>query len=441
MNSIRVKYQDTCLVEQHELEPLIAQLIPEITRIACSLENKYESQYAALWLPDDSALRTRVKTVATLLMQSQPALILLVGIGGSSLGAQALFQALYGSYYNMLSRYKNSIEFYCVDTLDTDLLSAYLALAEQMLQEGKQILVLLITKSGTTTETVINGAFCIELLKKYRPASYRKYIVVLTDKLSPLYTLARQHEYLCIEIPKLVGGRYSMLSAVGLLPLALLGADIDGLHEGARAMRDLCIDTHTWYINSALMCAVLLYKHYSQGRTIHDTFVFSPDLVGLGNWYRQLVGESLAKQSCGITPTVSLGTTDLHSVVQLYLAGPHDKVTTFVWPEHTDNSSIYTTPLVIPDTEVTQLVPGLADKTVTTLTRALFCGVQAAYRQAQRPFITLEFDIKSSYALGQYSMLKQCQVLYLGNLLGVSVFDQPAVELYKSKTREILCAL
>jgi glucose-6-phosphate isomerase len=434
MHSIRVAYQDTCLFEQHELEPLIDQLVPEIQCIMCSLEKKYKSPYAALYVPDDTALRVRVKAVARMLMQSQPTLILLVGIGGSSLGPQALFQALYGSYYNMLLRYTSGIEFYCVDTLDADLLVAYLKIAEQVLQEGKQILIIVITKSGTTTETIINGAFCIEMLKKYRPTSYRKYIVVLTDRVSPLYTLAREQDYICIEIPALVGGRYSLLSAVGLLPLALLGADIDSLHEGARVMRELCLDTRTPYTNTALMCAALLYKHYSQGRTIHDTFVFSPDFVGFANWYRQLVGESLAKQLRGITPTVSLGTTDLHSVIQLYLAGPHDKVTTFVYPEYNNNSPI----LKVPDTEIACLVPGLANKTVTTVTHALFRGVQAAYRQAQRPFITLEFDIKSSYVLGQYSMLKQCQVLYLGYLLGASVFDQPAVELYKHKTREIL---
>ena len=430
MSTLQINYKKTCLLDLQALESLMVQLIPEINSIEQCTKNGYNTAYAAFALPDDAALRARIKAVAVLLLQSQPELIILVGIGGSSLGTLALVQALYGSYANT--------QFYCADTLDIYMLKALLALAEQALCDNKSVMLLIVTKSGTTTETIANSSFFIELLKKYRPLTYSNAVVVLTDKLSPLYTLAQQNKYVLIDIPPLVGGRYSVLSAVGLLPLALLGADIDSLHEGARVMRDLCFNTHDIWINNALASAAIIYRQYTQKRTIHDTFVFSPDLVGLGNWYRQLVGESLAKHTIGITPTVSVGTADLHSVVQLYLAGPHDKITTFVWPTQQSHT---TGELSVPDTQLAQLVPGLVHKTVTDIKHAIFRAVQAAYIQEQRPFMTIEFDIKSSYALGQYIMLKQCEVLYLGYFLGVPVFDQPAVELYKSKTREILCAL
>nr|MBA3955004.1 hypothetical protein [Candidatus Dependentiae bacterium] len=293
-----------------------------------------------------------------------------------------------------------------------------------------------VTKSGNTTETLVNGAFFIELLKKYKPHKYQEYMVVITDYDSPLYTIAQQERYNLLEIPKLVGGRYSVFSAVGLFPLALVGIPIQELMAGARVI----LDAYFSGSSDAAVSAALIYTHFKSGKNIHDTFLFSPHLYMLGNWYRQLVGESLGKKlsledvlvETGMTPTVSIGTTDLHSVAQLYLGGPRDKFTSFV--QVAFEPQVYT----VPNEAITTPVSSLVGKTVATIKKAIFEGVEQAYASEHRPFVTITLPERSAYSLGQYMMFKICETISIGHLLGINAFDQPAVELYKEKTRKIL---
>ena len=168
---------------------------------------------------------------------------------------------------------------------------------------------------------------------------------------------------------------------------------------------------------------------------IHDTFLFSLDLESLGKWYRQLMGESIGKEYdqqgnrvfIGITPTVSLGTIDLHSVAQLYLGGPKDKYTTFVTIEN--ESEIIT----IPGTAV--LMPG---KNIKAVMDAFVEGTQRAYFNNGRPFSTITLPYKNAYYLGQYMQFKMVEMMYLGYLLQVNPFDQPNVELYKHEVAILL---
>ncbi len=140
-----------------------------------------------------------------------------------------------------------------------------------------------------------------------------------------------------LEIPKKVGGRYSVFSPVGLFPLGLLGVNIDQLLKGAYDMKSRCLDTNLLK-NPAVISATLIYLHYKKGKNIHDLFLVGNDLESVGKWYRQLMGESIGKEFNkdkkrvfeGITPTVSLVSVDLHSMAQIYLGGPYDKFTTFV---------------------------------------------------------------------------------------------------------------
>lgn len=187
--------------------------------------------------------------------------------------------------------------------------------------------------------------------------------------------------------------------------------------------------------------AAALFAHYQANYTIHNLFVFSPSLAMLGNWYKQLIGESLAKVydrtgkavEVGFTPLVSVGTTDLHSVTQRYLAGPRDIITSFItFVEHDG--------MLIPANKVSSIIPGLAGKTVTATKKAIFGGVVQAFIEEKRPCMVTTLE-KSSYALGSYMMMKMVETIFLAALWNINAFDQPEVELYKNLARKLMRAL
>ena len=275
--------------------------------------------------------------------------------------------------------------------------------------------------------------------KKYHPEDFFRYVVATTDKNSKLWQLAQQEKFVCLEIPKNVGGRYSVLSAVGLFPLAMLDVDIQALRDGARSVISQCIDANIEH-NSAALSAIILAYYYKQGYNIHDTFLFSNQLEALGKWYRQLMGESIGKEfdrngnkvNVGMTPTVSIGSTDLHSVGQLYLGGPRDKVTTFVLVQEGASMTVpymhgYNT-----------LVENIQDVALPTIMHAISDGVQAAYQKKELPYVVYSMPTLEPFFIGQFLVGKMLEIMYLGYILGVNPFDQPNVELYKQETRKRL---
>jgi glucose-6-phosphate isomerase len=405
-----------------------ASLDDELKELQRDISRAYETPIGALYAPSDKEAIKIIKQTAQRMKQLNPTLFLLVGIGGSAQGAQALVQALHGLYGNATK----PVRFYCADTIDNDLNTALLFLVRQELEQGGKVLLCIISKSGKTVETLINGSLFLELLKALHPTDYTKYLIIITDRGSVLEEYARTCGYELLTIEPLVGGRYSVFTAVGLFPLMMLGIDTDTFCEGATDFLENPQD--------AAVSASTIYSHYIKGYLIHDIFLFSPDLAMLGNWYKQLIGESLGKKfSCegsiveiGITPTVSLGTVDLHSVIQLYLAGPRNRITTFVSvKEEADD-------LLVPDTGLTNLVQGLAGRPVTAVKRALFEGVMAAYKSEGRPFMSTVLTQKDSYSIGRWMMMKMVETILLGRLLDINPFDQPAVELYKQNARQFM---
>lgn len=192
--------------------------------------------------------------------------------------------------------------------------------------------------------------------------------------------------------------------------------------------------------NIAAQSAIAIAESYRRGLNIHDTFLFSNDLESLGKWYRQLTGESIGKENdlvgqtvnIGITPTTSIGSTDLHSVAQLYLGGPRDKLTTFV-------SVAQTSDLSLPDSKQYEpLVAKIQGRRLHDIMSAIQEGTMRAYVQAERPFISLELPDLSAGSIGQFLQFKMIEMMLLGRLLNVNPFDQPAVEKYKVETRKIL---
>lgn len=489
MEHIIHTYEKTCLVSKEDIQAGWEKLAPEIGRVKQAVDRGgYGSVYASVNLPDDQIMREEVKKIAQSKKALKPAMVIVVGIGGSSLGLEAVHQALYGTLYN---DQKPNITFYVADTIDTDYLQDIMLLAEQELEEGNTVIVTVISKSGSTTETVVNAHLFIHMLYKAYPDTYVDYVVIISDEGSALWNYAGEHHMSRLAIPKNVGGRYSVFSAVGLFPLALLGVDIDMLCRGARDMRDQCItgdedsdkvnrergvgrvssdvDGNSVNVdkgesrpdarlnsNIAAVRAVLLAEQYRRGIAIHDMFLFSVDLAKVGAWYRQLMGESIGKVRLeggkqvpvGIMPTVSMGTVDLHAVAQLYLGGPHVRFTTFV-AVNKNNVGMVVPGLPEKDgarDEVTRdqdlcVSTNVQGKSVVAIMDAITQGVQKAYCADKRPFVVLTIPEKNAYYIGMLMQLHMLEMIYVGFLLGVDPFDQPHVELYKQETRRLLDAL
>ena len=435
MDTLTFSYRGTCGISLSHLHE--SARVTFIERERARLQEvvasgaRYESPYASLHLPFDYAGMQRVQEVVERKKALAPTLLIVVGIGGSSLGAKAVLQAVQG---RIPSYAKYSSRVYFAETVDSDRMHTIFSILEHELSAGHNIIINVVTKSGTTTETIANFHVMLAALKKQRPATYRELVVVTTDKDSPLWHYGKQEGFALLEIPKLVGGRYSVFSPVGLFLCGMVGIDVAKLCAGAAHMIEQCINQDIEE-NPALMSALIHYSYYRQGVTISDLFLFSVDLEAVGHWYRQLLAESIGKEFdrdgnrvlVGITPTISLGSIDLHSVAQLYLGGPRDKFTTFVTVERSAHT-----------VTVPQESPLFGGKTFVTIMHALSEGTQSAYLKNERPFCSVILPEKNEWYIGQFLQFKMIETMYLGFLLHVDPFDQPNVELYKQEAHRLL---
>ena len=407
MDTISLSY-DNCLVPADQLESMADKLEPIIKKIPSLALSKALADTAQLQLIHGMVERKK---------KHNPAMLIVVGIGGSNLGAQAVYEALYGKQGNQ------HFPLYFADTVDSDHIHALVHRAEHALKNKRNILIGVISKSGTTTETIANFECFLELLKKYQPNKYHEFVVAITDEGSSLWKLAEQQKFDRLPIDKEIGGRYSVFTAVGLCALDFAQVDTAEFIKGAQSVA----------VDDARISASIIAYHAAQGKNIHDFFAFDTALESLGKWYRQLMGESLGKDGTGITPTVSIGSTDLHSVGQLYLGGPTDKTTAFIEVGHTQHE------IQIPVMkEYDALVPHLQGKTLSVIMKAIVEGTRSAYIKNKIPCISYVIPKKSAFYMGQFMQLKMLEMIMLGYLLDVNPFDQPQVELYKVQTRKIL---
>jgi glucose-6-phosphate isomerase len=225
-----------------------------------------------------------------------------------------------------------------------------------------------------------------------------------------------------------VGGRYSVFSSVGLFPLALCGVDIEKIMKSAIRMRDNCLNGVS---NIAMDSAIILFEHLEKGIAINDNFYFHTELESLGKWYRQLMGESTGKNGRGLTPTVSIGSVDLHSVVQLYLGGPKNKYTSFIYTEIFDN-------LKLPNINSLTHIQEIEGKMVGDIMSAIQQGTITAYKNARLPHSEVILESICIEEVVSYMQFKMIEMMYLGKLMNINAFDQPQVELYKIETKKIL---
>lgn len=386
----------------------------------------YKEGYSFINVPFDSTLLTSVSDLIARKKKVDISMFLVIGIGGSNLGAKAVHEFLHGVYYN---DQRPKMSCYFVDTLNTDALAVIVNRMKQILEKGQQVLINVISKSGTTTESIVNFNLFLGYLKLYRPETYQQFVVVTSDDGSLLSDIAQKEQFSLLTIPPIIGGRYSVFTAVGLFPLGMLGIDIEDLCNGGK---QVVTDVLTNKNNDAVHGAYVSYNQCLEQKNIHDMFVFGSELTSLGLWYRQLVGESLGKdKKIGITPTVSVGTTDLHSVGQLYLGGPRDKYVTFV----TTNQQREL--FFDPQPELQSLMPMLKKNDVEYVMQAIIEGTKKAYTIDDRSFESWYIP-KNAYSCGQFLQCSMMRIVYMAHLFQVNPFDQPHVELYKSHVREIL---
>ncbi len=386
----------------------------------------FSKPFCSINLPSEKILLKKTKEMIKEKLKLKPKLLVVIGIGGSNLGTMAVQEAILGKDYNLMNP---KIKVIYLDAIDPDAFTRYKRLIEYFLSQKEKVLVNVISKSGTTTETIANFEAVLSLLKKY-DKNYSNSIVITTDKGSKLWKYGLKEKYSLLEVPGNVGGRYSVLSAVGLFPLGILGVPIIQLLEGAKSMKERCLQVNEK--NPAAVSASIQFYHYNKNKKISDLFLFASDLESLGKWNRQLIAESLGKKKKGITPTTSIGPIDLHSMAQLYLSGPSDKFTSFVRVKNFNEQ------VKVPINEDFSFIKEIQGKSFKRITDAILDGTKIAYQKAKKPFIEITLEQKDAYSIGQFLQFKMFETMFLAKLMNVNAFDQPDVEKYKIETRKLL---
>lgn len=432
MKELQFFYENS-LISKSLIKNYLKKLQSEIKHFNDVLNLGYTTEYGFLNLVDDRRLVLKIKNLVKTKIEDDLEYIIVVGIGGSNLGTIAVLEAIKGKFYNQLH---SSPKILFVDTVDGSYLGQIIHLVEDSFKSGKKVLINVISKSGLTIETIANFEILLSVLKKY-VENYQKYVVVTTDKDSKLYELALNNRFDILEIPDLISGRFSVFSTVSLFPLAMVNVNIERLIYGAKVIRKRCLEQAD---NIAAMNAVLMYLNYLKKKSIYDCFLFSNELEALGKWYRQLIAESIGKEfdkfgnkvSIGITPTVSIGSTDLHSVLQLYLAGPKDKFINFVTVNHVSE-------IKIPNyKEFDEIVKNIQNKPVDKLMKSIMLAVKKNLVKSEIPFSETILSYIEEFSIGQFLMLKQIEVVLLAALFNINAFNQPNIELYKEETKKLL---
>lgn len=356
-------------------------------------------------------------------------LFVVVGIGGSYLGARAVIEALQSEFASM-EKSDHPYVVYAGHTLSEDYYHQLL----QML-DSHDYAVAVISKSGTTTEPAV--AFRIikaHLEHKYGKANAAERIIAITDaRQGALHDIAQQEGYQTYVIPDNVGGRFSVLTPVGLLPIAMAGYDIDKLLKGACDMRDICINNNTLKDNPALMYAAIRNLLYRKGRKVEILENFVPNLKYISEWWKQLYGESEGKEGKGILPHSLSFTTDLHSMGQYVQEGERLMFETVLSVAQPHNR------VEIPmDAQNLDGINYLVGKSLTEINHNAELGTILAHVDGGVPVLRIEVPTVDEYVLGQLIYFFEFACGVSGYMLGVNPFDQPGVEAYKKNMFRLL---
>lgn len=378
-----------------------------------------KTPHAALLTWKDETMLADVHAVVA--QFKKPKHVILVGIGGSSLGTEAIHAVLAGD---------TSSQLHILDTVAAHELETVLQKLSRV-KKPEDIAVCVVSKSGSTVETLANAEVLIGSLEEQVGKGIWQQVVCIGNAGTSLMQQAAKRKAHTVTMPKVVGGRYSVFTPVGLVPLALLGHDIEAILAGVEdAASDTCVPI-------TMENAARVFAHMKAGVKHYNFFAFDTRLVRVGKWYRQLAAESLGKAETragkpvklGFLPTISTAV-DLHSMGQLYFA---------------QFPGVYTDFVTFADTEPDYKIPArpklatkLAKQTHQDIAAAIYAGVIEAYQERQLPYRSTIFDEGLDYSLGLFMATRMLEVMAIAELMDVDAFTQPNVELYKKHTKKIL---
>jgi len=355
--------------------------------------------------------------------------LIVLGIGGSALGLSCLARATLKPFYNVLDHKQRggTPRLFVCDNIDPDTFNTLLTSLDP-----NATFVNVISKSGGTTETMSQFALAKRWLEKGVGAKWKDHVAATTDPDSgKLRAYVSENSLRAFEVPPKLGGRFSVLSAVGLFPAACVGIDIAEVLKGAAAMAKQCDITDAQENPGYRIGAV---QHLISSLKKKNVTVMMPyaDRLGLfGDWFAQLWAESLGKEGKGQTVVKSLGATDQHSQIQLFMEGPHDKLITFLGVEKFGEEG----PSM---DEPFQSFEYLKGTKLGTILNAELKATSTALAKQGHPNMTVTLDEANAYSMGELFMLYEVACAYCGALMNVNPFNQPGVELGKKLTKEIL---
>lgn len=342
--------------------------------------------------------------------------ILIIGIGGSNLGLRAAETGILG---NFTSRYEIP-RIYYMDNSDPEKTHDILSNIDL-----EKTLVFVISKSGNTVETLANF-FIVRTLMKKKNIDLEKHVVSITSG-GELEKITKKENYIHFEVPENVGGRFSVLSSVGIAPLSCTSVDIKKLIDGAKSIEKSC-KCEDIFKNPALMNAVIHKIMYNRGKTVSVMMPYIERLRSFGMWYGQLWAESLGKNGFGQTPVIAVGATSQHSQLQLYMDGPNDKIATFL------KVNKYRNDLKI-EYEYDHHLSGHNLSEVIT---SELVGTENSMKHNNIPNVKITLSELNEITMGKLFLMYEMQTAISGELYGINAFDQPAVEYGKKIAHECL---
>jgi len=390
-------------------------------------------------LPHDPMRTKHLSAVQTLARRLAPETdhLVVLGIGGSALGNAALHAALNPATWNLLPRdQRPGPMLFVLDNVDPTLVGETLRFVQNADPRFERTVINVISKSGETAETAAQFLTIRSRLAEALGDAHAERIVAITDpQRGTMRELCDAEGYATLPVPDGVGGRFSVLSPVGLFSSAMCGIDVAGLLDGAAEMDERCRNPDVRE-NPAALLAWILIEHAGRGRSQHVLMPYANALDGLADWYRQLWAESLGKRCdrdgrevfAGATPIKALGATDQHSQIQLYREGPDDKVVGFVEVER------FREDVEIPGGLDVEPLRYLQGKSLGALLAAEKRATEYALVESRRPHYTIRMPEITAHTVGQFIWLWQMTTAYAALLLNINAYDQPAVETGKQAT-------
>jgi len=360
--------------------------------------------------------------------------IVILGIGGSALGPICLQQSLKHLFVNQLKN-SSTPKLHVLDNIDPHLISQI----NDIIDYSKTLFIV-ITKSGSTPETLSQYFYFSEQLKSKKLEEKEHFVFITDPEKGLLRKISKEKNINTFDIPENIGGRFSVLTPVGLLATALIDIDINQLINGAKTIRDKFLDEN-FDKNLPFQLATIQYLLEQKGKTINVMMPYSQRLIRFADWYRQLLAESIGKKLdnqknevfTGITPIKALGATDQHSQNQLYNEGPNDKFFILIEEEYMGPE------LKIPNPYPNDhIVDYLQNTSFNKLIKTEKQGTEQSFTQNNRPNITIKINQVNEENLGELFMLFESSIAFLGEYYNINAFDQPGVELSKNLTKKLL---